>query len=158
MSTSGPAALPPNVGPQDRIVLFDGVCKLCAAWTRFLIRYDRDCAFKLASMQSPEGAAILEWARMPSDIYETMVVIEGPRIFTKSAAFLRVMRGLPLPWRILAVLQVVPGFVRDWCYDRIAKNRYALFGKHDVCLMPSPDHLRHFLHGAIRTDAGRVGL
>src|SRR5712691_7483163 len=34
-------SLAPNVDPDDRVVLFDGVCRLCGAWARFLIRFDR---------------------------------------------------------------------------------------------------------------------
>src|SRR2546425_1748400 len=69
--------LPPHVGPNDLVVLFDGVCKLCSAWARFLIRFDRQRKFKLASLQSAEGKAILAWHGMPTDTYEPMLLVEG---------------------------------------------------------------------------------
>ncbi|MDN5518031.1 MAG: thiol-disulfide oxidoreductase, partial [Pseudomonas sp.] len=31
-------SLPPNLAAGERVVLFDGVCKLCNGWARFLIR------------------------------------------------------------------------------------------------------------------------
>ena len=130
---------------NDRVVLYDGVCKLCGAWARFLIRHDRHHVFKLASVQSPEGQAILLWLGLPTDIFETMVLIEGPRPYFKSAAFLRVVMRLPLPWPLLAIAWIVPKPLRDWLYDRVALNRYRLFGKHDICVMPYPDHERRFL-------------
>jgi predicted DCC family thiol-disulfide oxidoreductase YuxK len=36
--------------------------------------------------------------------------------------------------------------LRDWLYDRIALNRYQLFGKYDTCVIPSADHLSRYLN------------
>jgi predicted DCC family thiol-disulfide oxidoreductase YuxK len=140
--------LAPGISASDRVVLFDAVCKLCGAWARFLIRYDKHRRFKLASVQSPEGQAILAWFGLPTDYYETMLLVEGPRMYTKSTAFLRIMKRLPPPWPLAAVGWIVPTGLRDWAYDRIALNRYALFGRYDECLVPSPDHEARFLSGA----------
>jgi predicted DCC family thiol-disulfide oxidoreductase YuxK len=150
MTTTGTAdtELPPGVGSTDRVVLFDGVCNLCTAWSQFLIRHDPAATFKLAPMQSPAGQAVLRWAGMDTDEYLTMVVVEGRRIYTRSSAFFRVMRGLGLPWSLLVIFALVPRVLRDWVYDRIAKNRYTLFGRRDSCLLPSPETARHFLEGA----------
>jgi len=35
--------------------------------------------------------------------------------------------------------------VRDFLYDRIAQNRYRLFGRRATCLVPTPDVARRFL-------------
>ncbi|MEM1112448.1 MAG: thiol-disulfide oxidoreductase DCC family protein [Pseudomonadota bacterium] len=137
----------PRVGPTDRVVLFDGVCKLCSAWAKFLIRYDREHCFKLVTVQSKEGQDILAWHGFPLDVYETMLLVEGPEIYTKSTAFFRVVGRLPFPWPLICVFWVIPPFIRDWMYDRIALNRYTLFGKYDACVIPSPDHKARFLDG-----------
>ena len=139
------SSLPPLVSPGDRVVLFDGVCKLCGAWARFLIRFDRHHVFKLASVQSEEGKAILQWLGMPTETFKTMVLVEGPRAFLQSTAFIRVMARLPFPWPLAAASWLIPAFIRNWLYDRVALNRYAIFGRHDVCVLPSPDHERRFL-------------
>ena len=138
------AGLAPGVGPDDRVVLFDGVCKLCAVWSRFLIRFDTRRRFQLATVQSPEGEAILKHYGLPTDRYDTMALIEGPRIAVKSSAFLRIMRRLPFPWPLVCVGWALPRPARDWLYDRLAKNRYALFGRRDACLMPTTEHEGRF--------------
>ncbi|MBK1874457.1 thiol-disulfide oxidoreductase DCC family protein [Marinobacter sp. 1-3A] len=135
----------PNVATQDPVVLFDGVCRLCAAWARFLIRFDKKRRFKLATVQSPEGQAILQSHGFPTDYYETMLLAEGPDIYTKSTAFFRVMRELPWPWPLACIGWVVPSVIRDWLYDRIALNRYKLFGRYDACVIPNKDHDSRFL-------------
>ena len=51
---------PPNIGMADKVILFDGVCKLCNAWSNFIIQHDHQRAFKLCSVQSNEGQKILK--------------------------------------------------------------------------------------------------
>jgi len=138
-------ACAPNVGPNDRVVLFDGVCRLCGAWARFLIRFDRRQIFKLATMQSDEGRKIRDWYGLPVDGCESMILVEGSRMYTKSSAFVRVVARLPLPWKAAAILWLIPSAIRDWMYDRVALNRYAIFSKHQSCVVPTPDHERRFL-------------
>ena len=135
----------PNVGPNDRVVLFDGVCRLCGAWATFLIRFDRRHVFKLAALQSEEGKRILDWHGLSVDGGESVVLVEGSRIYTKSSAFVRIMARLPFPWKAFSVMWLIPGAIRDWLYDRVALNRYAIFGKHQSCVLPTPDHERRFL-------------
>ncbi|MFT4823478.1 MAG: putative DCC family thiol-disulfide oxidoreductase YuxK [Halioglobus sp.] len=139
--------LAPNVNQNDKIVLFDGVCKLCSSWARFLIKYDKKQKFKLATVQSEEGKELLDRYGLPSNNYETMVYIDGLNMYTQSEAFLKVMRLLPFPWPVLSIGLLIPGFLRNWLYDRVALNRYALFGKYDTCLLPDADHETRFLCG-----------
>ena len=139
--------LPPNVGPADKVILFDGVCKLCNAWSMFLIRHDKRRVFKLCTVQSDEGKGILLHFGLPADFYETMLYVEGSQCFQRSDAFFKVMAGLGYPWKVVCIFRLIPGFVRDWLYDRIALNRYRLFGKHDHCVLPAPDHETRFLNG-----------
>lgn len=150
MATSSMATscCPPGIGPDDRVVLFDGVCRLCNGWARFLIRHDTRRRFRLCTVQSPEGQAILAWLGLPTDHYETLVLVEGPRAFMRTAAFIRVVARLGLPWKLAALAWVLPRPLRDWLYDRIALNRYRLFGRYDTCLLPTPDHLERFLDAA----------
>lgn len=110
-----------------------------------MIRFDHDRKFKLASVQSDEGKAILDWYGFPTDYFETMLLVEGPHLYTKSSAFIRVVAKLRWPWRVAAIVWLIPKPVRDWLYDRVALNRYTLFGKYDACVIPTPDHEARFL-------------
>lgn len=138
-------ALPPHIQAGDRVVLFDGVCRLCNGWAKFLIRHDRERRFRLCSVQSAEGQAILAWFGLPTDTFETMVYVEDETLFVRSDAVLRIVAQLPGAWRLLAVLGFLPRALRDWCYDRIALNRYRLFGRYESCLLPAADHQQRFL-------------
>ncbi|WP_371233744.1 thiol-disulfide oxidoreductase DCC family protein [Pseudomonas sp. QE6] len=137
--------LPLNMLPGDKVVLFDGACRLCNGWSRFLLRHDRQQRMKLCSVQSAEGQAILDWFGLPTDYFDTMLYIDGHCGYDRSEAFLRVIGQLPAPWSWLRVLWLVPMEWRDALYDRIALNRYRLFGREDRCLVPSPEFRGRFL-------------
>jgi len=137
----------PYLQEKENVILFDGVCKLCNAWSNFLIRHDHQRRFKLASVQSPEGQAILAHFGYPTDYYDTMLVVRDGSCFEKSDAFFVVMGELGFPWKAALVFKLLPKLLRNWLYDRIARNRYRIFGKYDVCLLPTPDHAGRFLSG-----------
>lgn len=139
-------SLPPGLSAGERVVLFDGVCKLCNGWAKFLIRHDPARQFRLASVQSAQGQALLAWYGLPTDRFDTMALIDEAGLHVRSTALLRILSRLPQPWRGLRLLRLVPRPLRDWCYDRIALNRYRLFGRHAVCLLPTADHAGRFLH------------
>lgn len=139
---------PPYMKADDRVILFDGVCKLCSAWANFVIHHDHGHCFKLASVQSRAGEAILKYFNYPVDVYETMLVVDGHRVYEKSDAFFFVMRTLGYPWRLVLLFKFIPHATRDWLYDRVALNRYKLFGRYHQCRLPSPDHERRYLDGA----------
>lgn len=143
--TNNQSGLPPHGVAKDQIILFDGVCKLCNGWSRFIIRCDTHKKFKLCAVQSEEGQAILKWFGYPTDYFETMLLIQGNRALEKSDSFLAVVSQLPFPWKILVVFKVFPRAFRDWFYDRIALNRYRMFGKYEMCILASPDHDERFL-------------
>jgi len=135
----------PLLKPGETVVLFDGVCKLCNSWARFLIRHDHDRRVRLAAVQSPEGQALLAWAGLPLDQFDTLAVIRDRHYWERSEAVFEIIAQLPARWRPLLLLRAIPRFLRDWAYDRIARNRYRLFGKYDTCLLPDPDHEQRFL-------------
>ena len=136
---------PPKVFATDQVILFDGVCKLCSGWGRFIIRFDKKHVFKLCSVQSEEGRAILKWFNLPTDYFETMLLVQGNKALVKSDSILAIIKELPFPFHLFRIFKIMPKSWRDWFYDRIALNRYKIFGKYDVCVLPAADHPQRFL-------------
>lgn len=138
---------------QHDIVLFDAICVLCNGWAKFLIQHDVQARFKLVSVQSPLAQEILEYYQMPTDHFDTMLVIKNGTAFSESTAFLKVIEELGLPFSSLKIGYFIPKFIRDFLYRRIALNRYTLFGKTDHCLLPSKENQQHFLENVIYDKA-----
>lgn len=150
---SGSAFLPP---PSEAVVLFDGTCKLCNGWAKLIIRHDRAHLIKLAAVQSSEGQALLRWAGLPQHEFNTIVLITDHQFYVRSDAMFSIFACLPAPWRWLRFARIVPGPFRDWMYDKIALNRYRLFGQYDSCRLPLADHSGRFLkHGSADTERSK---
>ena len=133
------------------IILFDGVCVLCSAWANFMIQHDPLYQFKLVSVQSKLGQQLLSTYQLPTDHFETMVLLEQGQLYTESTAFLRIIQRVDFPYSILKYGKVIPKAVRDVAYRRIALNRYWLFGQTEQCYVVTPDIQQHFLSDELLT-------
>jgi predicted DCC family thiol-disulfide oxidoreductase YuxK len=131
--------------PAKNIVLFDGVCNLCNGLVRFIIKRDRNGKFKFASLQSEIGQQWLLRFGLAKNEFESFVLIEGDKYYVKSAAALIMLRGLGGIWKVFYVFILVPRPVRDFMYDLIAKSRYRIFGKRNICMIPTPELKERFL-------------
>ncbi|TPM99784.1 DCC1-like thiol-disulfide oxidoreductase family protein [Mesorhizobium sp. B2-1-3A] len=121
------------------LIVFDGVCVLCSGFVRMVVRLDRRDRFRFATAQSPFGEALFRQYGLRTDTYETNLVLVDGAAFTRLDSFVAVMSELGWPWRAAKVLSLLPRPLRDWLYDRVAKNRYALFGRRDRCDVPSAE-------------------
>lgn len=131
--------------PGQALILFDGLCILCNALVRFVLSNDRDRRFVFAAMQSRAGREMLRELGHAPDACETMLLVADGHVFDRSEAALRIAAGLRRPWSWLRGLRVLPRGLRDWAYDRVARNRYALFGRLSSCRPPSPEERDRFL-------------
>jgi predicted DCC family thiol-disulfide oxidoreductase YuxK len=128
----------------DGVVLFDGVCVLCSWWVHFIVERDPEARFRLLTMQGRQGRGLATRLGINPEVPETNAVVVRGRAFFKSDAAIRILESLPgLTWT--RWLALVPRPLRDWIYDRVARNRYRVFGKVDTCLIPTPDIARHFV-------------
>ncbi|WP_353024201.1 DCC1-like thiol-disulfide oxidoreductase family protein [Mesorhizobium sp. M1403] len=119
--------------------MFDGVCVLCSGFVRTVVKLDRKGHFHFVTAQSPLGEMLFKKYGLQTDRYETNLVIVDGAAFTGLDSFVAVMAELGWPWRAARILLLLPRPLRDWLYDRIAKNCYALFGKKDNCEIPSAE-------------------
>ena len=78
---------------QHDIILFDEICVLCNGWAKFLIKYDTQAQFKLTSVQSPLGQDILRHYQMPTEQFDSMLVIKNGQAYSESTAFLKVIES-----------------------------------------------------------------
>jgi predicted DCC family thiol-disulfide oxidoreductase YuxK len=132
--------------PSDKaIVIFDGVCNFCDRSVRFVMNRDRRGRFLFASNQSEAGSALLARFGVEPGSVQSVYLVEGDRIWSKSTAALEIARRLPLPWKLSYAWFVVPKFLRDLVYDWIARNRYRWFGKAESCRLPSEAERAKFL-------------
>ena len=127
------------------IVLFDGVCNFCDSSVNFIIEHDRAGYFRFAPLQTEIGQALLAEHHIDNIETDSVILIEDEKAYTHSSAALRIARKLDGVWSWLYFLIVVPRPIRDFFYKIFARYRYRLFGKKDVCMMPTPEIRVRFL-------------
>jgi predicted DCC family thiol-disulfide oxidoreductase YuxK len=131
------------------ILLYDGVCGLCNHLVQFILRRDRNAVFRFAALQSHFAAHILVRDGLhPNDLDTVYVVLNhdlpDESLLSRSDAVIFVLKQFGSFWRASAFfLQLVPTVLRDQLYNLIARHRYRIFGRSDVCTLPTgADHSR----------------
>lgn len=130
---------------QHKVILFDGVCNFCSFWVNFVIKRDKNDIFRFAALQSETGMQYLKLFGINITDPDTFVLIEGKEYFIKSTAALKVAWELKSWLKISYPLIFLPISFRDFLYDLIAKNRYKIFGKKDVCRIPTAEEKKKFI-------------
>jgi predicted DCC family thiol-disulfide oxidoreductase YuxK len=67
----------------------------------------------------------------------SFLFVERGRAFDKSDGVIALARHFRWPARAIGAIAVLPRPLRDWLYDRLAKNRYAMFGRRATCMVPN---------------------
>ena len=140
-----PAAALDAVLARHPVVLFDGVCSLCNAAVDFIVRHDPERRFKLASLQSEVGQALLMRYGLSEDPSDSIVLVEDGRAYLRSTAALRIAAGLDGALPLLQGFLAIPPALRDAVYRYIAQNRYRWFGKRETCRLPTAAERARFL-------------
>ena len=131
---------------EQPLLLYDGVCALCNGAVTFLLKRDRSGTVRFAPLQG-ETAARLRKARPELAGIDSMIWIDASgKAFTRSAAALAIARHAGGGWAgVATLLGIVPAALRDALYDVVARTRYRVFGRYDVCPVPPPEHRSRFL-------------
>lgn len=131
--------LPKDAGKfPNGLILFDGVCVLCSRSVQFVLERDRDRWFRFTPIQSPFGRVLAQRLGISLDAPETNAVILRGRAHFKADTAIEVLRRLPgRSWSRAFLL--MPRLLRDFVYDRVAQNRYRLFGRTESCMVPTPE-------------------
>jgi len=137
-------AVPP-FDDRPPIVFVDGQCALCTRGARLICRLDRRGEFKIVPTQSDLARAILCHYGLNAVDPASWLYLEDGKAYGSMDAIVRVGRRLGGWCRSVHVLRIIPGFLQDWLYQRLARNRYRLFGRTDLCAVPDPDLRRRLL-------------
>jgi predicted DCC family thiol-disulfide oxidoreductase YuxK len=139
------------------IVFFDGHCNLCNSFVDFVMRHDRRRLIRFASLRSAIGRQVLLITRPArrsaserktddADGLLTIVLLDvDGYAYARSDAVLKITGYFGGPYRLLAVLWLVPRIVRDFLYRLVSRHRYAVFGQRMTCRVPTADEQSLFL-------------
>lgn len=142
-------AEPPRRDRGRHLMLYDGVCGLCNRVNRFVLRRDRQRLFDFAPLQSPTGRRLLARIGRDPEALDTFYVIadyqSGGTVLSRAGAALFVLDALGAPWRALSAFRILPLPLLNLLYNLVARYRYQVFGRFDVCPLPSPEERERFI-------------
>ena len=131
---------------EPSVIFFDGVCNLCHGLVQFVIARDPQARFHFAALQSEAARRLLPAGLNPDpDHPDSVVLLENGRVYTHSAAVLRILRRLGGGWAVLSAARILPRFLRDAAYRFVARNRYRWFGRQNECWLPTPELKARFV-------------
>lgn len=130
---------------SEKIILFDGVCNLCNSTVQKVIENDAKNQFKFASLQSEFGQKFLEKNKLSKDEFNSMILVDGEKFYTRSDAALRIGKELKGLYKLSGLLFAFPKFIRNPVYDFVSRNRYKWFGKQESCWLPTPELKEKFI-------------
>lgn len=142
--------------PGDRlVVVFDSHCGLCNRVVRWLLPRDRLGRLRFVASEAEIAGRLLARHGIASPDEKSgpttiLVVLKfgdpAERVLARSEAVLALLGQLPRPWPAVAtILCLVPRPVRDLCYRLIARWRYRIWGRLEVCTVPGADERMRFL-------------
>ncbi len=129
-----------------KIILFDGVCNLCEASVKFVIKYDTKDVFRFVALQSDLGKEIIKYIGLDNKNIDSIILYEpGIAYNYKSAAALEIAKNLGGFFHFGTIFRLIPNGLRNLIYDYVAKNRYKWYGKKESCLIPTAEIQTKFL-------------
>ncbi|WP_324752052.1 thiol-disulfide oxidoreductase DCC family protein [Roseovarius sp. Pro17] len=126
------------------IWVFDSQCVLCDGGVQYTLRHEKAASIRFVAIQSSEGRALAKQHGVDPDDPSTFLFIENGVALEKSDAVIALSRHLNGPSRFVPLTKILPKGMRDFAYGIVAKHRYRLFGKMDVCMLPNAANIHRF--------------
>ena len=127
------------------IVIFDGVCNFCNWAVNFIIKRDPRGLFAFTPMQSDLARELMKKNQIYNVGIDTFLLIKNDKCFVFTDAALEVAKDLTGFWYLFNLVKAIPRPIRDFFYRLFARNRYALFGRKDVCMVPNSEIRSRFV-------------
>jgi predicted DCC family thiol-disulfide oxidoreductase YuxK len=129
------------------VVFIDGECVFCNRVVPFILAHDPRGLFHFGHLQGALASEVLSRHGRKARDADSIYVLVGAGTHDEQLLWEgRAARAiLPRLFWSAAPLKWVPLPILDFCYRAFAKRRYRLFGRYDVCHVPSPKERARFL-------------
>lgn len=129
--------------PADKgVIVFDGYCILCNSLVSFLSRIDRNKRFLYTTFNS------LTWRNLSGQVSsgsDSIILFIHSKHYIQSDAVIKIIGELGYPWRLLNIIRLIPFPLREKMYRFIAKHRYKVFGRNELCSIPKTEVRNRYL-------------
>lgn len=135
----------PTFDDAAPLAVMDAECAICSWGARMIHRLDRSGSVRICPVQTPLGAALMRHYGLDPSDPATWLFIDAGVAHQDFDAVVHAACSFGGWGRLAAVLLILPKPLRDWLYRRLARNRYAIFGRGDMCALPDPAFQKRLL-------------
>ncbi|PHR59139.1 MAG: thiol-disulfide oxidoreductase [Robiginitomaculum sp.] len=135
----------PDFNDAHPLIVFDGVCHFCSRSMQILFEHEKGVEIHFTQTRSSLGRALLRHYHLdPDDPVSFLFLYQGKASQSSAAIFslCKHLKGWP---RLVRYFWIIPRPVTNLAYRILARNRYKIFGKSDVCLVPSAQMQKRLL-------------
>ena len=115
------------------IIVFDGFCVVCNNYVRWVSKRNPNKNIYFTNFDSDYIKNNYPKLNLGDTVF---IITEGNQILERSQAIKYCLKHVKLNYFLKTIIKLSPNFILDIFYRLIAKNRYFLFGKLDVCSIP----------------------
>ena len=135
--------------PNKHLLFYDGQCGLCDHVVQTLLQLDRQRLFVFAPLQGETARVKLQDLPVELRQVDSLVFIENfrepnARVYLMSQGVWRICWLLGGALTLLGWLCFLPGWLFDWGYRWVARNRHWLMPQRE-CILPDPAQRDRFL-------------
>ncbi len=125
------------------IIIYDGVCKMCNVFFRWVHKNDKKDIFMFTNFQSDYTTNKMDILKDSDSI---AVILADGSVLRKINAIKHILNQTKKLTILNLILKIVPNFISDFFYDVIAKTRYTVFGKYNNCPILDKKYKSKFLN------------
>jgi predicted DCC family thiol-disulfide oxidoreductase YuxK len=130
---------------KPAIWVFDSQCVLCDAGVNYTLKHEKSPSITFVALQSPQGQQLIRDNGLDPKNPSTFLFIENGIALQASDAVIALSRHLNGPAKLGAIGRIIPKPLRDCAYNLIARNRYRIFGRKQMCTLPTADNKHRFI-------------
>jgi len=128
------------------IIFVDGVCSLCNRLVNFVNKFDSKNTFLFSSLQGETFKLLNQKHNLSSSLdYVVLYSEENENIFTEGKAILQILKELKYFKFFGYMFSLFPISIVNFFYRIIAKRRYQIFGKVELCSYEKDIHDKKIL-------------
>ena len=127
------------------IFLFDGHCVLCSRGVQYVLRHEREPDIRFVAILSAEGRDLAEAHGIDPENPESFLFIKDGTAHAASSGVITLGRHVGGFSSLAIIGKLIPRPLRDWLYYAVAKRRYRVFGRTEVCYLPTPENRHRFV-------------
>lgn len=127
------------------VFLYDGECGFCSRSVNFLLDHSETQNINFAAIQSDYAKSVFHQHGLEPNLKSSYLSHAG-KLYGDSSAVLHAFALCRFPVKVMGLLLIIPPFLRNWVYRKIAKNRYAISKRiGNSCRIPNEEERKRFI-------------